>query len=119
MYKKFKVKDRVRPKKDMIISWPGNKSIRLYSNSSYEIVRTDSKTFTIAVSNNLSISFDISDASKAFDVITKYTFKWTNVYENNGYLKTTILWNTKEEAEAEYEDMKDIHPGVKLVKIRY
>lgn len=115
----IKVGDKLKPKQNFSITGPNNESIKLYTNRTYKVIRTDKETITVLVSKRLYLSFRISDALNAFTQINNLTFKWTNIYENNGFLKTTILWNTKEEAMSEYNDMKDVHPGVKLVKIQY
>lgn len=117
--KEFKVGDRVKPIKDILISIKGKKSIKLFTNYKYKIIEVKAKTITLQVHGTTHVSFYKDAASVVFNIIPSPTFKWTNIYTNNGFLKTTLLWDTKEKAQAEYDDMKDIYPDVKLTRIQY
>lgn len=75
------------------------------------ILEIERKTFL-----QIFIPADVVNRNNSRDTVV---CKWTNFYTSKGKLLATVLYDTKEEALKEYEDMKSIYKDVKLKKIFY
>lgn len=124
MKRRLKEGDRLKALKNFITS-DGVKEYKITKGKEYLVIEANSKYVGIKMTKDIVARFPVnSRLFEYFEILNgsvrqNRIFKWTNIYTDNGFTKTTILYDTREKALAEYNDMKVYYPDVQLQKISY